>query len=244
MYVELIVDTAKLLFILACLCLGIVTYVRTWRPAWSAPLLKRRRAIIWALGLAVLAVKISEDVLFAESSLIDTVVLRYIHVSLPAALTPVFEFVTVFGASRVILPVTLIATFWLLYKRRRAEAFLLAASVISSAVFVYVVKTVVQRDRPALWQTEWYWGSSFPSGHALVFSAFAISAALCVARIWPTRRTLALSVAVLWLIMVAFSRLVLGVHWPTDVLAAVCIGVFIPLAMDITLHLYSHLQRP
>lgn len=243
MYVELLVDTVKLLVILTCLCLGVVTYVRTRRPQWSVPLAKRRRAILWALGLAVLAVKISEDVVFAESGPIDKAVLRHIHASVPAAFIPVFEFITVFGAFRFLLPLTLIAALWLLYEQRRAEAFLLAASVITSAVFVYVVKAIVQRDRPTLWQTEWYWGSSFPSGHALVFSAFAISAALCVARIWPMQRTLALSVAILCLVMVAFSRLVLGVHWPTDVLAAVCIGVFIPLAMDITLHLYFYLRR-
>lgn len=172
-----------------------------------------------------------------------TAVLRHIHASVPAAFFLVFESITVFGASRFLLPLILIAALWLLYEQRRAEAFLLAASVITSAVFVHVVKAIVQRDRPTLWQTEWYWGSSFPSGHALVFSAFAISAALCVARIWPMKRTLALSVAILCLVMVAFSRLVLGVHWPTDVLAAVCTGVFIPLAMDITLHLYFYLRR-
>ena len=86
-------------------------------------------------------------------------------------------------------------------------------------------------------QTEWYWGSSFPSGHTLIVSAFATATALCVAAIWPEKRKLALGIATLWLSAVALSRLVLGVHWPTDVLAAMCIGVFIPLMMNMVIQL-------
>ena len=39
--------------------------------------------------------------------------------------------------------------------------------------------------------------------------------------------------AMLWISLIAASRLVLGVHWPSDVLAAMCVGVFIPLSNSI-----------
>jgi undecaprenyl-diphosphatase len=58
-----------------------------------------------------------------------------------------------------------------------------------------------------------------------------------VSRIRPAARKLALSIAILWISLVAISRLVLGVHWPTDVLAAACIGAFLPLAMSVVLEL-------
>ena len=72
---------------------------------------------------------------------------------------------------------------------------------------------------------------------ALVVAAFSIAAALCISRLWPKTRGFALSIAILWICLVAFSRLVLGVHWPTDVLAAACIGVSLPLAMSVALEL-------
>ena len=81
--------------------------------------------------------------------------------------------------------------------------------------------------------TQWYWGSSFPSGHTLTTAAFSTAAALCVARIWPWAGTLAMALAVLWTGLVAVSRLVLGVHWPSDVLAAMCLGAFIPLLISV-----------
>src|SRR5467141_2629891 len=72
---------------------------------------------------------------------------------------------------------------------------------------------------------------------SVVGAAFATAAALCASRIRPAARRLALSIAILWISLVAISRLVLGVHWPTDVLAAACIGTFLPLAMSVGLEL-------
>lgn len=77
------------------------------------------------------------------------------------------------------------------------------------------------------------WGSSFPSGHTLSTAAISTAAALSVARIWPQAGTSAMTLAVLWTGLVAVPRLVLGVHWPSDVLAALCIGVFMPLVISV-----------
>ena len=237
MIFELIEDTTKLALIVACLYFALGAYVRRKQPAWSEPLEKRRLVIVLVLVLAVSAIKVSEDVLGGESGPIDKAILLFIRGHVPGTLTGFFEAMTFTGSFRVLFPLATGATIALLCVRRRFEALLLATSVISAATVVYVVKTAVGRARPALWETEWYWGSSFPSGHTLVVAAFGIAAALCISRIWPATREFALSIAILWICLVAFSRLVLGVHWPSDVLAAACIGASLPLAMSVALEL-------
>jgi len=234
---ELIEDIAKLALIVASVYFALGAYVRGARPAWSGPLEKRRLTLLSLLVVAACAIKVSEEVIGAESGPIDKAILLFIHGHVPGTLTGFFEAVTLTGSSRVLLPLASVATLALLCARRRLEALLLAASVTSAAAVVYVVKTLVGRARPALWETEAYWGSSFPSGHTLVVAAFATAAALCVSRIRPAARQLALFIAILWMSLVAVSRLVLGVHWPTDVLAAACCGAFLPLAMSLVLEL-------
>lgn len=206
-------------------------YVRNKLPAWSEPLGKRRFATLLVLVLAVSTVKLTEDVIGGESGPIDNTILLFIHRHIPGTLTGFFEAATFTGSSWVLFPLAAVATIALLWARRRFEALLVSASVISGAIVIYLVKTLVGRARPALWDTEWYWGSSFPSGHTLAVAAFATAAALCVSRIRPASHNLALSLAILWISLAAISRLALGVHWPTDVLAAACIGAFLPLAI-------------
>ena len=237
MVFELIKDATKLALIVAGLYFALGVYVRRKQPAWSEPLEKRRLVIVWVLVLAASAIKVSEDVLGGESGPIDEAILFFIRGHVSDRLTGFFEAITFTGSFRVLFPLATGATIALLCARRRFEALLLATSAISAATVVYVVKTAVGRVRPALWETEWYWGSSFPSGHTLVVAAFGIAAALCISRIWPGAREFALWTAISWICLVAFSRLVLGVHWPTDVLVAACIGASLPLAMSVALEL-------
>ena len=237
MIFELIEDIAKMTLSVACLYFVLGTYVRRKQPAWIEPLDKRRLTILLVLVLAVSAVKLSEDVLGGESGPIDSAILLFIHSIVPSTLTGFFEAVTFTGSSRVLLPLATAVTIALLYTRHRSEALLIAASVTSGAIVIYFVKMIASRARPALWDTDWYWGSSFPSGHTLAVAAFATAAVLCVGRIRPAACNLALLIAILWIFLVAISRLVLGVHWPTDVLVAACIGAFLPLAISIALEL-------
>jgi len=232
---ELFEDTAKMSFIVFCLYAVFRAYVRLRQPAWSVLLERRRLAILSALVLAVLALKVTEDVLGGESGPIDRAILVFVHAHVSAALRAVFEAITLSGSAYVLVPVVSVATIALLYGRHRDEAFLLAASASASAGLVYIVKTLVGRARPELWPSEWYSGSSFPSGHTLVVAAVATAAALITMRLWPPAREWVVGVAFLWTLLVAFSRLVLGVHWPTDVLAAACIGATLPLAISLVL---------
>lgn len=233
----LAIDAIKLALITASLYLVIGAYAYRKGPAWSALLERRRFGVLLLLVLAVIAIKVSEDVISGESGPGDELLLRLIHIHVPVAFTGYFEAVTRTGSVYFLLPLSIIVALAFLVAKRRFEALLVTISVASGWAVVYIVKALVGRSRPALWETQWYYGSSFPSGHTLAVAAFAASVSMSVGRIWPRRRIIAMAIAVVWVGAVAVSRLVLGVHWPTDVLAAACIGAFLPLAAGAALEL-------
>jgi undecaprenyl-diphosphatase len=237
LFFELIKDVAKLALIVACLFYVFGAYVRHYQPAWFQPLEKRRLTTLLVLVLAASAIKVSEDVLGGESGLIDRAILLYIHSHVSDALTGLFAAVSFTGSSKFLFPLVAAVTLGLLWAKHRFEALLVSASVIVAAVMIYLVKMTVGRVRPKLWETELYWGSSFPSGHTLAVAACATALTLVVNRLWPKMGMPALSMAILWTSLVALSRLVLGVHWPTDVLVAACVGAFLPLVMSVVFEL-------
>lgn len=237
MILDLIKDSAELGLIVACLYLALGAYVRRQQPSWSAPLERRRGVILLVLVLAVVGLKVSENVLDGGSGPIDEALLWFIHAHVPHAWNGMFEAITFTGSYKVMLPLGAASTIALLWIRRRSDALILASSVISGAGVVYVIKAAVARDRPALWAADWYWGSSFPSGHTLSVAAFATAVVVCVGRLWPALHRITAWTSLVWIGLVGLSRLVIGVHWPSDVLAAACMGACIPLVVSVGLEL-------
>lgn len=233
MLIEALADLAKLVFFIAAAYLVLLAYTHRRQPDWAAYLTRRRLAVLGLLTLTMSAVKVVEDVVAKESGPVDTAVLWFVRDHVPATLAGFFAVVTRSGSVAFLMPATVLAVIVLLVARRRFEAVLMSTTMIAATLLVYGIKTLVGRVRPALWETQWYSGSSFPSGHTLSTAAFATAAALSLARIWPRSAGAAMSVAVLWSTLVALSRLVLGVHWPSDVLAALCVGVFTPLLFSV-----------
>ena len=113
-----------------------------------------------------------------------------------------------------------ISTVLFLTRRRRDAALLIAASV-GSAIANPALKLMFHRPRPALWISPAAEHSmSFPSGHAMASCTLALAVTLVA---WDTRwRWLVALSGAAFMMTVSFSRLYLGVHYPTDVLAGWC----------------------
>ncbi|MCB2410705.1 phosphatase PAP2 family protein [Hymenobacter lucidus] len=105
----------------------------------------------------------------------------------------------------------------LLARQRRAALFFLL-SVGGAGALNLFAKLLLARARPALWvsiapETTY----SFPSGHAMGAAALAFTLALLL---WPTRgRWAAATLGAAWALLMGWSRMYLGVHFPSDVLA-------------------------
>ena len=143
--------------------------------------------------------------------------------------TDFLKAVTQAGEPTVALGVGLLAAVAFHLVRMRDSAKFAAAAVIGAYAIAYVATKVVDRHRPR-WDTAHTvvadHGASFPSGHATGTSALAtvlIVAAVPLLASVLARRA-AVIVLVLYVLTMAVSRPVLGVHFPTDVLAGVILG--------------------
>jgi undecaprenyl-diphosphatase len=211
-----------------------------WHDHWAAGFRRRRLGLLLLIAAAVVLVEVSEEVLGHESTAIDRSILLAIHAAVPAGLVPLFNLATQGGSSRWIVPGVAIAVMVLLWRRHLFEALQLATTTAVAGLVIYVAKLEIGRARPDLWSTQWFWGSSFPSGHTLITAAVATAACLAVARLRPRIRTPAVVLATIWVAVVALSRLVLGVHWPTDVLAAACAGLLVATGVNGALTAIGH----
>ncbi len=108
----------------------------------------------------------------------------------------------------------------------RRQFLILALVLILVAMVSQGLKALVYRERPfvthpSIEKLSEAGSSSFPSGHTL--EAFAIAAALSLLF---SRKQVVIPVYI-WAMLVAYSRMALGVHYPSDVLAGIFIGTFI-----------------
>jgi undecaprenyl-diphosphatase len=118
--------------------------------------------------------------------------------------------------------------------RRRAEAAWIATSLIGGSLLSTTLKDIIHRPRPALVpHLAWVDNASFPSGHALISAATYLTIALMLAGLVQARAARAAIVGFFSVVVVLIgcSRVYLGVHWPSDVLAGWCFGTVWAIAV-------------
>ena len=143
-----------------------------------------------------------------------------------ASSTHLLEGITQFGASGLLLIVMgIIGAIEAWHHRRFAVLGYLAAVGLGVSALNNGLKHLVQRERPAVLQLTTFGGYSFPSGHTAAAAACWAAIALVVARRWKRAgRTAAAIGAAFITLTVAASRVLLGVHWLTDVAAGLITG--------------------
>ncbi len=150
----------------------------------------------------------------------------YIFHSLQDLRTPwvhnTMAFITQFGSQSLLAFVLAGGTAWLLWKRYTKAAWHWLAVYLSTGLLTWVLSNTVQVTRPVDFLT----GFSFPSAHTSMSMAVYGFLALMIARELPVqRRWIPYSTAALVIILIAMSRLYLGVHWFSDVLAGFTLGL-------------------
>jgi undecaprenyl-diphosphatase len=130
--------------------------------------------------------------------------------------------VTALGGVTVLTLLTLVTGGFLLLDGKRHMALFVYGSVAGGALVDGILKNLFQRARPDLVPHEAYVSTtSFPSGHSMLSAVTYLTLGALLARSQPRKRLKAyfLLLAALLTLSVGVSRVYLGVHWPTDVLA-------------------------
>ncbi len=151
----------------------------------------------------------------------------------PVWLKQVMVDLTALGGETVLTLAVILTAALALASRHFLTAALVVTGTASGSVAVALAKHVVGRERPALIDHLVEVGSaSFPSGHAANSAIIYLTIALLAIQIVPraTARTTILAATILLVAAIGCSRVYLGVHWPSDVLAGWSFGTLWALA--------------
>jgi undecaprenyl-diphosphatase len=135
--------------------------------------------------------------------------------------------ITALGSGVVLIAVVLAAVGYYLMVRRWRTALTIIVGVTSAWLLSNWLKVLVDRPRPNIVAHFAYVTSrSFPSGHSMMAAVIypTLGAILARATRHPLQRLYVLGVSILAALLIGFSRIYLGVHYPTDVLAGWCLG--------------------
>ena len=212
----------------------------------------RTRLVLGLLLLLALAAAIGGLVFFgwlteemSEGNMrdFDEVVRSLVHQFASPALTSLMQIASFLGSTvfLTIFGIGVFITFWLL-KRHRA-ATLVAITMAGASILLFTLKNGIQRTRPEpFFETLLPASYSFPSGHSLLsFCFYGVLAAIVTVRI--KRRLLRIIIwtfAVSLVALIGLSRIYLGVHYPSDVLAGYTTAFIWVTAVAVTDRLLQH----
>lgn len=196
-------------------------------PTWRTPLAKAlAAAAVVFLGLfcwlALSAVRGGGLTVYDERVMAWAVTIR------TALATSVMDGFSALGSTPALTALTLVCTPALAWAGRLAQAVTLAAAMIGSSLLTVVLKLLFGRERPS---THTLLGDpahtlSFPSGHSFNTAVFAgaLAGFVLLSAAGRVGKALAVSVALAVTVLVGASRVYLGYHWMTDVLAGWSLG--------------------
>ncbi|MEP6632883.1 MAG: phosphatase PAP2 family protein [Luteimonas sp.] len=148
----------------------------------------------------------------------DAPILQAVHAMASQGYDSLFLFFSAIGYAYGVVPFDAVLVATLAWKRKFREGLFAGIALAGSASLNLAFKHFFARQRPTLWESISPEGTySFPSGHAMGSMTLAVVLVLLA---WPTRWRLIVAVAAtLFVVLVGLSRIYLGVHYPSDILA-------------------------
>jgi undecaprenyl-diphosphatase len=182
--------------------------------------------LLLSLACAVVSVALfawlAEEMLEGDTSQFDAAVRQFVHAHSSARVTAAMGFFSLLGSPLFVSLAAASGCIALWVTGRRSKALFLAVTAVGGSLLMWVLKTSFHRQRPEpFFDTHLPASYSFPSGHALLsFCLCCAGAGLAAAgqkKRWV--RATIWTIAAVLVMAIGYSRVYLGVHYPSDVLA-------------------------
>jgi undecaprenyl-diphosphatase len=167
----------------------------------------------------------------------DVPVLLAVHSTANPQLDVVVTMLTKLGVFWGVFPIATVTALLLFNRRRWRSLTYLIVTLLGSIIINRTAKVLLHRVRPHLWESpapEFDYG--FPSGHAMSSMTFV---AVLVILTWGSRwRWLVLIVGTIFVLVIGWTRLYLGVHYPSDILAGWMVSVGWAVGVSLIIRLW------
>jgi len=219
---------------------------------WRRNLLGRKLGLVLIFGLAIavgaliILAWLADEVLEGGTIRLDAAIRDGVHQSASPALASFMQAVTMLGSPRFLIASGICVAVGLLIAGWRRALMLFTITFLGAVLLTETLKLSFRRTRPlAFFDTLLPTSYSFPSGHALwSFCFYGALTVLISARVQSRMiRIILWALAVLLILLIGFSRVYLGVHYPSDVLAGYTAALIWALAVAFGDHLFQRRQR-
>lgn len=188
--------------------------------------------IIFTLIFGVIAI-------FHESRLgrwIDTEVYELIYTTESFITTSLMLGFTQLGEVLSMILLSLLVIAVLMLHRLNMHTLFFVISMTLSSILIPVLKNSFDRERPVILRLIEIGGFSFPSGHAMGSTIFFGSLMNIIRHTGLNNKGALIGICAAFIIMISSSRVYLGVHYPTDVIAGIVAGVVVISLTSIVMH--------
>ncbi|MGE5701821.1 MAG: phosphatase PAP2 family protein [Clostridia bacterium] len=161
-----------------------------------------------------------------ELASFDQSIIAQVELLVQPQLTPVMSAFTFLGSATGLIILLLLTVVLMLWRKKRWEALFLVVAMAGGTIFNQVLKMIFHRERPALHRLIEESGYSFPSGHsmsAIIFYGMLAVLLVVLVKSAVAKVFLCIGAGTL-IVLIGLSRIYLGVHYPSDVLAGFAAG--------------------
>lgn len=200
-----------------------------WRKVFQSYSLRLFIGFILGVISLLVFLEISEGILFDELQQFDQFVTDLVRIKMSPSLTKSMIYISALGSSVTLTSLgVLFFGYFLFIKKHFWESLNIPIVLIGATVLNNILKVLFHRQRPMLEHLVPVTGLSFPSGHAMISYAFY---GLIIYLVWLNIKNKYLKYVVtillgLLILLIGISRIYLGVHYPSDVLAGFAAGSF------------------